>query len=106
MTFYDHSHIELGDKERDFHKLGYTLMNYVFPINQYLRHGVSGNEVLKMFRQFCVMTYPSDSIFKVIELLIRQLTEDWKEMYREMGIPEEAFAVARKLYGKKSWCLE
>ena len=35
-----------------------------------------------------------------------QLTEDWKEMYREMGIPEEAFAVARKLYGKKSWCLE
>lgn len=35
-----------------------------------------------------------------------QLTKDWKEMYREMGIPEEAFAVARKLYGKKSWCLE
>ena len=30
-----------------------------------------------------------------------QLTEDWKEMYREMGIPEEAFAVARKLYGNK-----
>lgn len=64
--------------ESDYHKLGYLLMNFIFPSNRLNYIDSSGASSLKQFNLYCIDNEVPIAVCKIINLLINQ-NDGWKE---------------------------
>lgn len=78
--FYDNSINEFTSYNSDFHKLGYTLMSYIFPANNLIGLDKSGKSTLNQFEKYCKFNHIDYNVFNMIYLLIRQ-PYNWKNKF-------------------------
>ncbi|HEC2179107.1 TPA: hypothetical protein R1928_002428, partial [Staphylococcus delphini] len=56
----------------DFHKLGYLLMELIFPSNRLNRFNQNPSLILKQFDKYCIDNNMMRKVFRIIEMLINQ----------------------------------
>lgn len=76
--YYDNTLANFTAFESDYHKLGYLLMNFIFPSNRLNYIDSSGASSLKQFNLYCIDNEVPIAVCKIINLLINQ-NDGWKE---------------------------
>lgn len=76
--YYNNTLTNLTAFETDYQKLGYLLMNFIFPSNRLNYIDSSGASSLKQFNLYCKDNEVPISVCKIINLLINQ-NEGWQE---------------------------
>ncbi|ELJ9222773.1 TPA: hypothetical protein LEU69_001564 [Staphylococcus pseudintermedius] len=71
-SYYDYRVNDMAPFLSDFHKLGYLLMELIFPSNRLNKFNQNPSLILKQFDKYCIDNNMMRKVFRIIEMLINQ----------------------------------